>query len=112
MCRSSATMSKPTANLPMCCCRNCARFPGAVDLHIHQSGDYPQFNVDVDRTKAQLVGLTEQSVAGNMLVSLSGSFQTSPVLLGRPAIAALNTRLPPRRRNTASRRSTIWAIHR
>ena len=51
---------------------------GAVDLHIHQTGDYPQFNVDVDRTKAQLVGLTEQSVAGNMLVSLSGSFQTSP----------------------------------
>jgi multidrug efflux pump subunit AcrB len=52
--------------------------PGAVDLHIHQSYDYPQFNVDVDRTKAQLVGLTEQSVAGNLLVSLSGSFQTSP----------------------------------
>ena len=51
---------------------------GAVDLHIHQTGDYPQFNVDVDRTKAQLVGLTEQSGAGNMLVSLSGSFQTSP----------------------------------
>ena len=51
---------------------------GAVDLHIHQSGDYPQFNVDVDRTKAQLVGLTEQNVANNMLVSLSGSFQTSP----------------------------------
>ena len=51
---------------------------GAVDLHIHQSGDYPQFNVDVDRTKAQLVGLTEQTVASNMLVSLSGSFQTSP----------------------------------
>jgi multidrug efflux pump subunit AcrB len=51
---------------------------GAVDLHIQQSGDYPQFNVDVDRTKAQLVGLTEQSVANNMLVSLSGSFQTAP----------------------------------
>jgi len=51
---------------------------GAVDLHIHQSGDYPQFNVDVDRTKAQLLGLTEQSVATNMLVSLSGSFQTAP----------------------------------
>ncbi|HEY2529950.1 MAG TPA: efflux RND transporter permease subunit [Xanthobacteraceae bacterium] len=51
---------------------------GAVDLHVQQSGDYPQFNVDVDRTKAQLVGLTEQTVAGNMLVSLSGSFQTSP----------------------------------
>src|SRR3984957_1467993 len=52
--------------------------PGAVDLHVHQSGDYPQFNVDVDRTKAQLLGLTEQSVANNILVSLSGSFQTAP----------------------------------
>jgi multidrug efflux pump subunit AcrB len=52
--------------------------PGAVDLHIQQSGDYPQFNVDVDRGKALLVGLTEQSVATNLLVSLSGSFQTSP----------------------------------
>jgi multidrug efflux pump subunit AcrB len=52
--------------------------PGAVDLHIHQTADYPQFNVDVDRSKAQLLGLTEQAIASNMLVSLSGSFQTSP----------------------------------
>ena len=37
--------------------------PGAVDLHIQQSADYPQFNVDVDRGKAQLVGLTEQAIA-------------------------------------------------
>jgi multidrug efflux pump subunit AcrB len=51
---------------------------GAVDLHIHQSNDYPQFNVDVDRTKAQLLGQTEQSVANNLLISLSGSFQTAP----------------------------------
>ena len=52
--------------------------PGLVDLRIQQSGDYPQFNVDVDRSKAQLLGLTEQAVASNLLVSLSGSFQTSP----------------------------------
>jgi CzcA family heavy metal efflux pump len=52
--------------------------PGAVDLHIQQSADYPQFNVDVDRAKAQLVGLTEQAVANNLLTSLSGSFQTAP----------------------------------
>jgi multidrug efflux pump subunit AcrB len=51
--------------------------PGAVDLHIHQ-GDYPQFNVDVDRSKAELLGVTEEAVASNLLVSLSGSFQTSP----------------------------------
>jgi multidrug efflux pump subunit AcrB len=51
---------------------------GAVDLHIQQPQDYPQLDVDVDRTKAQLVGLTQQNVASNMLVSLSGSFQTTP----------------------------------
>ena len=52
--------------------------PGAVDLRIQQAFDYPQINVDVDRSKAQLLGLTQQNVAGNILVSLSGSFQTSP----------------------------------
>jgi multidrug efflux pump subunit AcrB len=52
--------------------------PGAVDLHIQQPYDYPQLNVDVDRSKAQLLGLTQQNVASNLLVSLSGSFQTTP----------------------------------
>ncbi|MBL6749483.1 MAG: efflux RND transporter permease subunit [Nevskia sp.] len=52
--------------------------PGAVDLRIQQAFDYPQINVDVNRSNAQLVGLTQQNVAGNMLISLSGSFQTSP----------------------------------
>jgi multidrug efflux pump subunit AcrB len=51
---------------------------GAADLHIQQAYDYPQIDVDVDRSKAQLLGLTEQNVASNMLISLSGSFQTSP----------------------------------
>jgi len=52
--------------------------PGAVDLRVQQAADYPQLKVDVDRTKAQLVGLTQHDVAANMLVSLSGSFQTQP----------------------------------
>jgi multidrug efflux pump subunit AcrB len=52
--------------------------PGAVDLHVQQPYDYPQINVVVDRTKALLLGLTEQNVASNLLVSLSGSFQTTP----------------------------------
>ena len=52
--------------------------PGAVDMHVQQPYDYPQINVDVDRTKARLLGLTQQNVASNMLVSLSGSFQTTP----------------------------------
>ncbi len=52
--------------------------PGAVDLRIQQAFDYPQINVVVDRSKAALLGLTEQDVASNLLVSLSGSFQTTP----------------------------------
>jgi len=52
--------------------------PGAVDLRIQQAYDYPQINVVVDRSKAALLGLTEQDVASNLLVSLSGSFQTTP----------------------------------
>ena len=52
--------------------------PGAVDLRIQQAFDYPQIDVVVDRSKAALLGLTEQDVASNLLVSLSGSFQTSP----------------------------------
>jgi multidrug efflux pump subunit AcrB len=52
--------------------------PGAVDLRLQQASDYPTINVDVDRTKAQLLGMTQQNVASNLLVSLSGSFQTSP----------------------------------
>ncbi len=55
-----------------------AAIPGAVDIHVQQPYDYPEINVDVDRTKATLLGLTQQNVATNMLVSLSGSFQTSP----------------------------------
>jgi multidrug efflux pump subunit AcrB len=61
------------------------RIAGAVDLRIQQAADYPQLNVEVDRTKAQLVGLTQRDVASNMLVSLSGSFQTQPSFWIDPA---------------------------
>ncbi len=52
--------------------------PGASDVHIHQQDDYPQINVAVDRTRAQQLGLTQQAIASDLLVSLSGSFQTQP----------------------------------
>jgi multidrug efflux pump subunit AcrB len=59
--------------------------PGAVDFRIQQAYDYPKLQVDVDRTKAQELGLTQQNVASNLLVSLSGSFQTSPSFWTDPA---------------------------
>ena len=52
--------------------------PGIVDLRIHQSFDYPQITVNVDRSKAALLGLTEQNVASDLLISLSGSAQVAP----------------------------------
>jgi CzcA family heavy metal efflux pump len=52
--------------------------PGTVDLHVQQPFDQPYLHVNVDRTKAQQVGFTQRDVANNLLVSLSGSFQTTP----------------------------------
>ncbi|MGA9965987.1 MAG: efflux RND transporter permease subunit [Terriglobales bacterium] len=54
------------------------RVPGTVDLRIQQPSDQPYLHVNVDRTKAQQVGYTQRDVATNLLVSLSGSFQTTP----------------------------------
>ncbi|HUK23007.1 MAG TPA: efflux RND transporter permease subunit [Terriglobales bacterium] len=58
--------------------RQIRRVPGTVDLHIQQPFDEPYLNIDVDRTKAQQVGFSQRDVATNLLVSLSGSFQTTP----------------------------------
>jgi multidrug efflux pump subunit AcrB len=55
------------------------RVTGVVDARIQQRFDYPDFEIDVDRTKAQQNGLTEHDVAGSLLETLSGSFQTSPL---------------------------------
>jgi multidrug efflux pump subunit AcrB len=54
------------------------RVPGLVDLRIQQPFDYPKFDVAVDRTKAGQGGFTERDLANSLLVSLSGSFQTTP----------------------------------
>ena len=52
--------------------------PGAVDVHIQQITNAPEFFVNVDRQRAAEFGLTEQQIAQTMNVSLSGSFQVSP----------------------------------
>jgi multidrug efflux pump subunit AcrB len=53
--------------------------PGLADLRIQQPADYPVFNVQVDRTKADQGGYTEQDVATSLLNTLSGSFQIQPM---------------------------------
>ncbi|HET9741811.1 MAG TPA: efflux RND transporter permease subunit [Terriglobales bacterium] len=52
--------------------------PGAVDVHVQQLMDDPALDLNIDRTRAQEVGLDQRDVAQNLLISLSGSFQTAP----------------------------------
>ena len=49
--------------------------PGLVDLRVQQPMDYPTYQVDVDRTKAEQGGYAARDVGQSMLNSLSGSFQ-------------------------------------
>jgi multidrug efflux pump subunit AcrB len=51
---------------------------GATDLRIQQAFDQPKIHLFVDRTKAAESGFTQADVASSMLISLSGSFQTTP----------------------------------
>jgi multidrug efflux pump subunit AcrB len=54
------------------------KVPGATDLRIQQVFDQPKLHINVDRTKAATSGYTQRDVANSMLVSLSGSAQTTP----------------------------------
>jgi len=54
------------------------RVPGAVDARIQQPFNLPVMNVNVDRTRAASVGLTQKDVSQSLLIALSGSFQTNP----------------------------------
>jgi multidrug efflux pump subunit AcrB len=51
---------------------------GTADLRIQQPFDQPYLRMRVERTKAEELGFTAHDIAQNLLVSLSGSFQTSP----------------------------------
>jgi multidrug efflux pump subunit AcrB len=58
--------------------RQIREIPGAVDVHLHQQVEYPTMQVNVDRTKARQIGLTQQDVAQSTLISLTGTGQTAP----------------------------------
>jgi CzcA family heavy metal efflux pump len=51
---------------------------GIADVRIQQDLDYPEFDVTVDRSRAQDVGLSQREVANDLLFTLTGSFQTNP----------------------------------
>src|SRR6201995_5596614 len=60
------------------------RIPGVADARIQQSPTAPTFNIDVDRTRAQYVGLTERDVTNSLVVNLAGSSQVAPTYYLNP----------------------------
>jgi multidrug efflux pump subunit AcrB len=58
--------------------------PGVADARIQQSTKNPTFNIDVDRTRAEYVGLTERDVVNSLTVNLSGSGQVAPTYYLNP----------------------------
>jgi multidrug efflux pump subunit AcrB len=60
------------------------RIPGIADARIQQSPSNPTFNIDVDRTRAQYVGLTERDVTNSLVVNLAGSSQVAPTYYLNP----------------------------
>jgi CzcA family heavy metal efflux pump len=59
--------------------------PGAADLRMEQAFNQPTLNVDVNRSFADEVGLTQRDVATSLLTSLAGSGQTAPTFWLNPA---------------------------
>jgi len=52
--------------------------PGTADVHVQQAFDSPTLHLDIDRSRAQYMGIQARDVAQNVLISLSSSFQTAP----------------------------------
>jgi multidrug efflux pump subunit AcrB len=64
--------------------RRVRSIPGIADVRIQQSSHYPQLRIDVDRTQAARVGVTERDVTNTLVTTLAGSFQTAPAFWLNP----------------------------
>jgi multidrug efflux pump subunit AcrB len=51
---------------------------GVVDSHVYQVPDVPGLHVDLNRTLAQQVGMTQAKAADSLLVALNSSIQIGP----------------------------------
>ena len=51
---------------------------GAADAHIHQINDAPEIKVDVDKTRASIMNLSQETISRNVLTALTSSGQVAP----------------------------------
>jgi multidrug efflux pump subunit AcrB len=65
--------------------RQISHIPGAADVRVQQVMDAPSIRFDVDRVRAQQMGLSQRDVAGDLLISLSSSGQVAPNFWVNPA---------------------------
>jgi HAE1 family hydrophobic/amphiphilic exporter-1 len=56
------------------------QIPGTEDVQIAQSLDYPQLDVQLDRTRAKYLGLDQEEVAQTILAALGSSVGYSPTI--------------------------------
>lgn len=59
--------------------------PGVVDARIQQSDKAPVFDLALDRTQAQQLGLTTRDVTNSLVVNLAGSSQVAPTYWLNPS---------------------------
>ncbi len=62
------------------------RISGAADVRVQQPADQPRLQIDVNREKADQLGLTEHDVSNSVLLSLTGSGQVSPLYWLNPNV--------------------------
>ena len=60
------------------------RVAGIADVRLQQASDYPELRVDVDRTRANQLGVTERDVVDSLGTTLAGSGQTAPAFWLNP----------------------------
>ncbi|MGO9758890.1 MAG: efflux RND transporter permease subunit, partial [Roseiarcus sp.] len=61
-----------------------AEVTGVADARIQQPADLPTIRVDVDRTQADRLGVTEKDIATSLQITLAGSIQTNPTFWLNP----------------------------
>lgn len=58
--------------------------PGIADVRIQQARTVPRFDINIDRTRAQELGLTARDVTNSLVVNLAGSSQIAPTFWLNP----------------------------
>jgi len=79
------------------------KIQGAADMRLQQVTTTPDLRVNVDRTMADQLGLTQRDVASDLLISLSSSLQTAPNFWLNPQNAvnySILVQTPQHRMNT------------